>query len=280
MSADSHVHLFPPDFAAERAALMDVEPTFAELYRDPRTALGTAEELLEHMEREGVERAVICGFAWRDPDRCARHNDYLLDTAARSGGRLLPFCTVNPAAGRAALDEAERCARAGARGLGELRPDDQSWRLDDPSMSEGLAHLAAAHGLTLLVHVSEPVGHAYPGKGGCRPESFMAFAERYPAVTLIGAHLGGGLPFYAHMPEVARALRRSCYFDTAACHLLYEPTSLRHAVAVLGADRFLLGSDWPLASHARARRWVEAAGLAPGEQEAIIAGNLLRVLER
>ena len=44
-------------------------------------------------------------------------------------------------------------------------------------------------------------------------------------MTIIAAHWGGGLPFYALMPEVRDALQ-NVWFDTAAGHLLYDRRSI------------------------------------------------------
>src|SRR5262249_47579220 len=129
------------------------------MYGNPRARIATARELLESMDRCAIDRSVILGFAWTDPRTCSRHNDYLLEAAVRSGGGLIPFCTVQPAAGVDALAaEVERCVRGGARGLGELRPDDQGFRLLDTAEGEALSRHAIEHDLVLLFHVTEPAG--------------------------------------------------------------------------------------------------------------------------
>ena len=245
MVVDCHTHVFPPQVVEAREEYLRADPTFGELYGNPRARLATAPDLLASMERAAVDISFMLGFAWRDQEMCRRHNDYLLEWAARSGGRLVAFCTVNPV-GPGAEEEAERCARAGARGLGELRPESQGWDLLGPA-GERLASLARRLGLALLFHVSEPVGHRYAGKEGLALATFYRFAEANPDLCIVGAHLGGGLPFYAHMPEVREVCRR-LYFDTAAVPLLYSPDAL----ALVDDDRLLFGSDFPLLGQERA----------------------------
>src|SRR5687767_3687486 len=107
---DIHTHLFPPEVIAGRDAFLAADRTFAELYASPKARLATAEELLDSMEAAHIDVSVVLGFAWRDLDACRRHNDYLLETAARSAGRILAFCTLPLAAGAAAIEaEASRC---------------------------------------------------------------------------------------------------------------------------------------------------------------------------
>ena len=48
-------------------------------------------------------------------------NDYILEAAAASDGRLVPFCCVQPRAGHEARCEMQRCAGGGARGGGRGR---------------------------------------------------------------------------------------------------------------------------------------------------------------
>lgn len=277
MIIDFHTHVFPPELQQRREELLRREPAFAEMYGNPKAKMATAQELLRSMDEAGVEVSVALGFAWRDPELCARHNDYLLEAAAGSGGRIVPFCTVNPAAGEGAAAEVERCARGGARGLGELRPQSQDWPLAQREAADLLAALAARHRLILLFHVTEPVGHSYPGREGTPLADFYHFLCRHPELTVVGAHLAGGLPFFAAMPRVRAALART-YADTAAVPFLYEPSVYRRAAELLGADRLLLGSDFPLISQRRQVDEVRRAGLDEPTQSLILGGNARRLL--
>jgi predicted TIM-barrel fold metal-dependent hydrolase len=127
------------------------------------------------------------------------------------------------------------------------------------------------------VHASEPVGHHYAGKSGGPLESIVGFAQQAQAVTVIAAHWGGGLPFYALMPEVRDALA-NVWFDTAASHLLYDPAIYRRVIDLVGAERILWGSDWPLTSQAKALERTRDAGLSDAELDAVLGGNAARVL--
>ena len=279
MIIDSHTHIFPPRMRERREEYLRRDPTFAEMYASPKALLATAEELLASMDEAQIDRSVVLGFAWSELEPCVQHNDYLLEAAAKSGGRLIPFCTIQPRAGNDAFREMERCARAGARGLGELRPDSQGYRLDEGAAAEVLAEAAIRHGLVLLFHVSEPVGHPYPGKAGLSVASFYRFAAGHDALPVIGAHWGGGLPFYSLMPEVRRALT-DAYFDTAATPFLYGPTVYRQGVDLVGAERILFGSDFPLIEQGRQRRAIEEAFPTDDPARALILGENARRLLR
>ncbi len=266
---DFHTHIFPPDVRDRREAYLRRDPTFAEMYTTPRAKIATAEDLLRSMDEAGVDVSVALGFAWRDHEDCVRHNDYLLEVAEKSGGRIVPFCAVTLQAGEAAAAEVERCALAGARGLGELRPESQGWSLDGQA-GDLLAGLGRRHGLVLLFHVTEPAGRDYPGKKGLSLDSFQRFLTRAGGVAVVGAHLAGGLPLHDPAPA-------NVYADTAALRFLYEPAVLAELAQAAWVERLLFGSDFPLVSQAAALADVRAGGL-DGTALASVLGENARAL--
>ena len=266
---DFHTHIFPPEVRERRDEYLRRDPTFAEMYANPRARIATAEDLLRSMDESGVDVSVALGFAWREHEDCVRHNDNLLEAAERSGGRIVPFCTANLRASEAAAAEVARCAGGGARGLGELRPDSQGWSLDGEA-GDLLAALARRHGLVLLFHVTEPAGRDYPGKQGLSLDSFQRFLTRSRGVAVVGAHLAGGLPLHDPAPA-------NVYADTAALRFLYEPAVLAEPALAAWAERLLFGSDFPLGSQAAALADVRAGGLE-GAALARVLGENARAL--
>jgi len=238
--------------------------------------MATAEDLIAALDEAEFDAAVVAGIGWTDHETAREANDYLLESAARFPRRIVPLCSVNPAWGDAALDEIARCAKAGARGIGELHPDSQGFRLDDARLLKPLADLARQLGLVVLTHVSEPVGHEYPGKGRTAPHQALSFAEAFPDVRLICAHWGGGLPFYAMMPEVGAALR-NVWFDSAASPFLYQPRVFAVAAQLVGPDKVLFGSDFPLLRPERVLRDLRAGGLNEEAERSILGDNAARL---
>lgn len=252
---DFHTHIFPPNVRDRRQSYLQRDPTFAEMYASPKAKIATAEELIQSMDAAGVDVSVALGFAWQEHELCLRHNDYLLEAAARYPGRIVPFCVVNPLAGPAAEAEVARCARAGARGLGELRPESQGYDLNGEA-GERLALLAAQHHLIQLFHVTEPGGHQYPGKRGLPLSDFRLYVERHPRLKVVGAHFGGGFPLRL---SSAKGLD-NLYVDTAAMPFLYDTDVVRRALETLGG-RLLMGSDYPLVSQSRQIELIRSAAV-------------------
>jgi predicted TIM-barrel fold metal-dependent hydrolase len=274
---DFHTHVLPDEFRNDRSRILTSDPTFRALFSSPTARTASADELIAAMDAAGVERTVILGYGWWDPAVARIANDYLIDSANSSKGRLVPFCSVNPRWGKGAIAEAVRCAEAGARGIGELHPDTQGFDVADEDVMRPLMSAAEALGLIVTTHGSEPVGHAYPGKGTVTPDRLFRLALHFPRVRFVFAHWGGGLPFYGLMPEVARAMRR-VWFDSAATAFLYNANVFRTVATAAGADRIVFGSDFPLVSQKRAVSEACGASLSPKESEAIFSGNALALL--
>ena len=277
MIIDFHAHIFSPKINQDRPRYIDRDLLFALLYSRKEAKLATAEELIASMDKTGVEISVIINAGWTTNELCRETNDYILESIARYPKRLIGFCTVQPKSIDAAVAEIERCAKAGARGIGEMRPDIQSFDLTDEEVMTPFVAALRKHKLILLTHASEPVGHDYRGKGAITPEVLYPFSTRYPDVPLVCAHWGGGLPFYALMPEVKQAMK-NVYFDTAASPFLYSPQIYRRVADLVGANKILFGTDYPLLSPTRLLDEINTTDLSEAEKKLVLSENARRLL--
>jgi hypothetical protein len=263
---DAHVHVMPDRVRRDPAAVAAADPWFAACHAGERRLAGE-DDLLRHLDEERIDRAVVFTWPFADPRLCAEANDWVAALQRRHPGRVAGCGVVQPADPGAA-EELRRCARLGLRGVGELNADAQGFDLDGDELAR-LAAVSTELDLPWTIHCSEPVGHAYPGKGTATPDRLVRFLER-------AAHLGGGLPLYAHMPEV-RQLCTKIWFDTAALPHLYRPSALRAVATLVGAERLLLGTDFPLLGLARYRRALDEAELDENELGLILGGGAAAV---
>ncbi len=161
--------LRPPD-----AEVIDAH-THLGLDEDGRSL--TLEQLLAQLDAADARRA--CVFPLHDPERLPSYrlpNDRVLAWAGESGGRLVPFCRLDPA--EHPLEEAERCLAAGARGI-KLHPRAQAFVFDGPEM-EGVFALAEEAAVPILIHA----GRGLPPLA----EGLADLALRHPGAVLILAH--------------------------------------------------------------------------------------------
>jgi len=277
MIIDFHTHIFPPWLRERRDEYAKSDPCFASLYSQPEAKIVTAEELIASMDEAGIDLSVVLNAGWVSHELCVKTNDYILDSISRYPTRLVGFCAIQPRARDAAIAELERCAKAGAKGIGELRSDVQGFDLTDKVTMGPIIDAALKHDLIFLTHSSEPVGHDYPGKGSITPDILYSVIMAFPRLKLVCAHWGGGVPFYALMPEVAEALD-NVFFDTAATVFLYKPEIFEQVSRIIGSDKILFGTDYPLMHQNRVLAQIQSTQLTEEDKAKILGGNAQKLL--
>ncbi|MCA9860891.1 MAG: amidohydrolase, partial [Thermomicrobiales bacterium] len=249
---------------------------FGQLYSPPRARLATAEDLIASMDEAGIDLSIACGFPWRDIGLCQYHNDYMAAAARTYPDRIAWLAIGSPACDGIARMIEDAFGR-GASGVGELNADAQDFDLREPERLQPLVEVCIAHDRPVMIHASEPVGHDYPGKGAATPDRFLRFLSAYPDLRVVAAHWGGGLPFYELMPEV-RLTTVNLSYDSAASTYLYDHSVFETTAQLVGADRILFASDYPvlrqgpILQKCRQRPWADDAVRA-----AVLGENAIRV---
>jgi len=276
MIIDFHTHIVPPQFKQNRLKYAEQDSSFAAIYSNPKAKLATADDLIAVMDKNSIDKSVVLSYAWATRELSVKVNDYILESVARYPKRLVGFCFAPLIGDDRSLKEIERCLESGAAGVGEIRPDllpaGRHINILKP-----ITELIIKHKGILLTHSSEPVGHQYPGKGTATPDLLYKVITASPELKIVCAHWGGGLPFYATMPEVKTALKNA-YFDTAASLFLYKPEIYRQVIQVIGEDKILFGTDYPLISAGRYIKEIETMGLPSLTIEKILGGNARKLL--
>jgi aminocarboxymuconate-semialdehyde decarboxylase len=114
-----------------------------------------------------------------------------------------------------------------------------------------------------------------------------ALHETYPRVTFQLVNLGGTIPFVLERLEAValsrpphepfpRAALRGMVYDCASL----GPRALELAVRIFGADRVMLGTDYPIFTPDQVRDTIEAAELADAEKAMVLSGTAARLLAR
>ncbi len=278
MLIDFHTHIFPPHICQQRDRYCERDPWFNALYGDVRARMVHAEDLIAEMDAAGVDASVTFSFGWSDPGLIEETNTYVLDAMRRYPGRIFGMAVLQPTSGHRALRELQRCAEAGMVGLGELMPHGQGYRLSDIALLTPFMEIVRHYRLLVLSHCSEPVGHAYPGKGDVSLQNIVSFLTAFPDVRFIAAHWGGGLPFYSLMPEI-RHITANVWYDTAATVYLYRDTIFPIVAKLVGPERILFGSDYSLLRQARIIEHIKRSGLEPEAVNLVLGENAKSLLQ-
>jgi len=232
---------------------------------------GTA-EYLRAVRGLGVRYAAALVMAPRgDLARTRAMNDRALALRGRGPTRFFPLCSVHPADGAAALDEVDRVARAGARGL-KLHPNTQQFDVGDPTVRDVLTR-AAERKLPVLFDAYSPFDADQPGK-------FVRLAMEVPSSRIILAHAHG--PRFAELLVYEVLARydwwgRNVWVDLSATGPLFARSPFRDqfvwVLRQVGVDRLLFGSDYPFDEPQPALRAISGLGFSPRELSQILYSN-------
>ncbi len=215
---------------------------------------------------EASPNARACTFALHDPDREPAYrtpNDRVLRWAAESGGRLYPYCRLDPA--QDPVGEAERCLALGARGI-KLHPRAQAFGFGD-GPADAIWQVAQAAKVPILIHA---------GRGMPRMDPLADLALRFPDVVLVLAHAA-----IADQGMFASRLgdHPNVVYDTSTFSV-FDQLEL---FARVPAERIVFASDTPygrpLGALHTALRMGMYAGLDEEERRRLIGGTMTTILE-
>jgi aminocarboxymuconate-semialdehyde decarboxylase len=197
-------------------------------------------------------------------------NETVVGAAEASGGTFIPVATVPMQSSAAAVDELEYAVKSLGIRMVEIGTNVNGINLDEP---EFLPFFAKAAELNVLVQLhphqdcvagvdrlgryflSNLIGNPMDTAIAAASLIFGKVLENYPSLNILLVHGGGAFPFivgrisqgYSAMeicrtiPKSPREYFRRFYFDT----LVLDPDALRLLYEKAGADRLMLGTDYP-----------------------------------
>lgn len=253
---DCHTHAYPEAITQDPRgwAKAHGERHWSELVApgDGKSIQGwsTPESMIQAMNQAGVHQAVLLGWYWEHESTCRLHNQVMLEWIEQYPERLLGFASIYP--NEQVVDQLETAKAQGFCGVGEVHIGVQNL-CPDSSVWGALADWLIAHDWPINLHVTEAAGHRLRNTPPTPLQHFVRLKQSVPDLKIILAHWGGGLPFFEQNPKI-RKLFQNVYYDVAAGPLLYDIHIFRRMVDILGVDKILFGSDYPLRLYPRLRK--------------------------
>jgi predicted TIM-barrel fold metal-dependent hydrolase len=273
MIIDAHTHIFPEKIRRSREKFFADEPAFKKLYQSPKSRLIGAREMLAAMDENQVDKAVVFGFPWKDSLLFKQHNDYISEVVNRYPQRFIGLGCFDPVSDGAA-EEARRCLqKTGLAGIGELAFYQNGIENSALTRLGPVMEVCNDLDLPVMIHTNEPIGHTYPGKTPNTLAQIYQLIQTFPQNKIILAHWGGGLFFFSLLKKEVKASLKNVYFDTAASPYLYDVDVYRLAIELVGKEKILFGSDFPLLSPGRYFDEMKTAGLSDNEMQQICGLN-------
>ena len=206
-------------------------------------------------------------------------NEEIAERSANHRDVLIPFGTVDPHMGTAAVRKVERLVELGMRGF-KFHPNTQAFYPNDPSFYPIYAEIETA-GVPALLHTGHTgVGAREPGGGGIRlkysnPMHLDDLAVDFPSLTIIAAH-----PSFPWQDEaISVALHKpNVYIDLSGWSPKYFSDNLIRYSNTLLRNKVLFGSDFPMITPDKWMADFDGAGFRDEVRPLIFKKNAMRVL--
>jgi predicted TIM-barrel fold metal-dependent hydrolase len=235
----------------------------------------SVEDIIRDMDQAGIDKAVIVAADYSTAyGTVVVTNDDVARMASQHPARFIPFCSVDPATGRLAVDALERAVREqGARGL-KLVPPMQGFRFDDPRL-EPLWRKAAELDIIVWTHAAHQ--SSTPGTDARLGQPILVepVAFKFPELRIVLGHCG----FPWVWESWSMAVRHSnVYVDISAFSDLYEhfPWSAYTARGI--ENKLLFATDNPLVGFSDCLDALRGVPISEEFKNAILGGNAQRLL--
>ncbi|MDR2850418.1 MAG: amidohydrolase family protein, partial [Verrucomicrobiota bacterium] len=270
MTIDVHTHTFPDGIAARALEKLAAKAGHA----IAPVSNGTVSDLLEQLQRDGVDKAVVCPIATKP----SQFDGILAEALAlRDGERgqaaaehLVPLASVHPA-DDARFAHLKQVAESGIRGV-KLHPYYQDCVLDTPDLLEYF-RCCRDLGLVVQCHCGFDIG--FPFDPICGPERIARVLKEVPGLAFIAAHLGG----WRQWGGVAEhLLGKDVFLDTAVIPPDLGDAAAQRILREHPADKLLFATDWPWLTFKDGINFVRSVVRDETAQAGILGGNAARLL--
>ena len=251
---DAHAHIFPEAIARKAAGAIGGFYDGVEMWGD-----GTKEVLLANCGRAGVGRCFVHSVA-TSPKQVRHINDFIAQSAAGSGGRLVGFATMHPDFPDIA-GELDRALEMGLVGV-KLHPDMQLFAIDDPRAMRIYEEMAKRR-MRLVAHTGDSrYDFSNPGRTAHVLRSF-------PEMKVQCAHFGG----YSVWEEVFEQLEGlGAYTDTSSSFFCLDNDRAMRLIRFFGPEKCMFGSDYPMWDVRDELRRFDTLPLTEAERALILNG--------
>jgi len=267
-------------------------------------------ERIAHMDAMGVDMQVLSSSLvqlstyWAEPQESLRMermlNDRMAAAVAANPKRLIGLGGVPLAAPALAVAELTRCmGELGLAGVG-ISTTARDMELGDAALRP-FWEKAEELGAVVYIHPAgntgarfakwylwNSIGQAFEEAMAIASLMYEGILDAFPQLKICISHGGGYMPYYmgriarnyVEKPATRVNMKRSpaeylrmLYFDSC----VYEPEVLEALVKRVGADRVVLGSDYPV-GETKPVEFVKSCKLSAAEKENIIGVNAARWL--
>ncbi len=234
-------------------------------------ATGTEVELLKKLRESNVAQCVVSPIQLKtynfDTFSYAEQNNAVAALAKKQLGKVIPFGRINPASGKAALDETKRVfTKLNLAGI-KLQPSVDGYSLSNYALLQVLAE-AEKHNAVILIHTGlnrvDAIAH---------PLACIELTRQFKGLKFILAHAAA---LFQDAYKQGNMLS-NVWFDTS---IHSTPFTISNYVEQYGDSRLLFGSDYPYSDPFIERLKIERADLPESSKRRILFENAKRLFQK
>ena len=258
---DFHAHAFPDQVAANAIPYLEEEGDVKAVH-DGRVA-----SLLDLMDRDGVEKSVICSIATKP----SQFETILTWSKQIRSDRVIPFPSFHPA-DPDMLSHISRIKREGFKGI-KMHPYYQQFFLDGEKLYPAYEAISDS-GLILVMHTGFDI--AFPRIRRCDPLQILNVMKRFPELKMVTTHLGA----WQQWGEVEDLLvGRKIFMDVSYTLDQLDAETARRIILKHPKEYILFGTDSPWSGARDTYKHLQALELGGEREELILRKNGLKLLE-
>jgi hypothetical protein len=258
---DFHAHAFPDQIAASAIPYLEEEGDVKANHD------GRISSLLAIMDREGVDKSVICCIATRP----SQFEAIVSWSKQISSDRIIPFPSFHPDDPQA-VEHISQIKEEGFKGI-KMHPYYQQFFLDDEKLYPAYEKISEL-GLILVMHTGFDI--AFPRIRRCDPRQILNVMTHFPELKMVTTHLGA----WQQWAEVEDLLAgRKIYMDISYTLGQIDTQTARRIILKHPREYLLFGTDSPWSGPQKTYKQLQALELGDEREELILRKNGLALLE-
>lgn len=267
MVIDTHVHAFPDKIYERTIKILEDNIRTHGGYDVRATGSGNVNGLEKSMAADAIDFSLVLPIATA-PHQTDTINNFA--AAINGKGGIYSFGSLHPECDD--IDGIlERIAELGLKGI-KLHPEYQRFYIDSPQ-SLHILKKCDQLGLYTILHTGND--HGCPPPVHCTPERLSHVLDYVSGSKIVAAHMGG----WKMWDESERyIIGTSIMIDTCYSLHLMDKAQAKRMIRSHGADKVLLGSDWPWYSQGQSVELVKSLGLDDDELAKILGLNAAHIL--
>jgi len=259
---DCHCHIYPPKIAPLAVeGIVD----FYKLNKDDYDIHeGTVDDMISVENAAGISHQIVFTVATK-PSQVNSINQFIADEVNKHKECLTGLGTLHPDSDTV-IEDIDNLINLGLKGI-KLHPDFQQFKIDDDKCFK--IYEKCQNNIPILMHTGDDRFDF------SNPDHVIPVLEKYPDLTIIGAHFGGWSVWHEAVEKLSKY--KNFYVDCCSSMPWLTDDEIISIIRTYGADRVLFGTDYPMSEPSKDINHMLRLGLMDMEYEMIFHKNAERL---